>query len=242
MNEDIIIPEDQIQYDIPPAQEVVTEPEENVLSQEVVPEPVEQPKEEPAAYKTFATQEEFDKFIEEERAKLLPNREEMTPEQQKIFDDNFKPDNWNDFAVKLLEKITPAVKEKIEQTTKAEREALERMDKELDRQYEEIAKKGLIPSLETPEGKEVNKQITMIGAAYGQPSITKAYELWSKIPKSQGGGLDYTTPSKANANKAASAKIGSSAGTASFSNGKQKTYEDIRKKSLDDLIDEELRS
>ena len=94
------------------------------------------------------------------------------------------------------------------------KEEIENINKTFDNEYNALSKKGLLPALNTEEGAKINQEISLIGATYGQTSITKSYELWKKIPKSEGGGLEYVPPVKAklNAQKEAAGKVSSPKG------------------------------
>lgn len=240
------------------------------VTEEETEEKVEEtPSEEVPKYQ-FKTDEELDTFIKSRQVVTPTPETPKTPEKAEGEEEDefanvelFKgfrdpktgewvgeaPNDWNDFARRLLKHaspktIAPKVVEQIKQMTQKEREELQRIDAEFDKEYETLATQGLVPHLNTPEGAEVNKQITNIGATYGQSSMIKAHELWSKIPKASGGGLDYTSPAKpkVNPSKAVAAKQGSSA--ASGNAGRPTTKIPYNKlhsaRSIDELIEEDL--
>jgi len=216
----------------------------------------------------FKTDEELDAFIKSRQPEVQsapePPKEPVKDEEDELEDfELFKgyrdpktgewvgesPQDWNDFARRLLKyaspkALAPKVLEQVRNMTKQEQEELKRIDQEFDKEYDTLAAQGLVPQRNTKEGEEVNKQITSIGATYGQTSITKAHELWKKIPKTEGGGLEYTSPTKVkvNASKAVAAKIGSSA--ASNNAGKPSTKIPYNKlhsaRSIDELIEEDI--
>ena len=210
-------------------------------------------------FKTFKTQEEYDSFIAEERAKVAESQEsggdddeDEKDEVPQFFDPNFKPKDWNDYTFNLLK--NPAVKEylsknyagdirkEIDDMSAAEKKELLDINATYDEQYDSLAKDGKVPERSTPEGKAIDKQISVIGATYGQTSMIKAYEIWSKIPVSEGGGLDYTAPTnkKITQQKQKSGLIGSSRKGTKTDTTKVKQYEDIHNKSLDEQVQEQL--
>lgn len=231
----------------------VIEDEKEEVEEEKEEEEVE---EEP--FRTFKTQEEFDEFIAEERKKLeeleKPDEEEEEKEEEEIkfFDDDWKPKDWNDFTLSLLKNPTARrflaqnmageVRTEIENLTAAERKELEDINEEYNKEYDQLAKEGKVPDRSTPEGKVIDQQISTLGALYGQTSIVKSYELWSKIPKDQGGGLDYESPSKTKLSeqKKKSGKIGSGRKGTKTDTTKTKKYEDVHTKSLDEQVQEAL--
>lgn len=213
--------------------------------------------EETKPYRTFETEEEYQEFIAEERKKLQELKEEK-PEKKldedvdKFFDDDWKPENWNDYTRALLS--NPKVKEfvsknyagdiqaEINNLSEAERQELVSINKTFDKQYDDLAKQGLVPERSTQEGKVIDQQISLIGATYGQSDMTKAYELWKKIPKTEGGGLDYESPKKQKISeqKRKSGKIGSKRSGTKSGETKVVSYEDIHTRSLDEIVQDAL--
>ena len=216
---------------------------------------------------SFKTDEELDEFLKsrqvEEKpttpAPVPPTKEEAEKDE---FDDltlfkGYKdpktgewvgetPEDWNDFARRVLRQVSPKViapkiLEEVREMTAKERAELTEIDKGFDKEYDTLASQNLVPQRNTKEGEEINKQITNIGATYGQSSITKSYELWKKIPKEHGGGLEYVSPAKqkVNASKQVAGKIGSSSG-----GGKPKagsiSYEKLHSaRGVDELLEDE---
>ncbi len=209
----------------------------------------------PEPFKSFETEEEYNTWVEEERVKLQPAPvAPVAPiEESTLFDPKWKPKDWNDFAVQLLnnpkaakilqEMIIPETRKAIADMTEKDRQELEQINVGYDKEYNSLAKKGLLPSLDSEEGQKINQQISLIGATYGQVNLTKSYELWRKIPKSEGGGLEYTPPAKEklNAQKIAAGKVASPQGGQPKIIGKGKSYSEIHLKSIDDQIEEAMR-
>ena len=221
--------------------------------------------EEEQPFKTFKTEEEYQEFIAEERKKLQeldsddkkvdtkPDTKKA-PGDNKFFSEDWKPEDWNDFTANLLS--NPKVREfiakeyavdiqtQLNELSNSERQEINDINAEFDKQYDDLAKQGLVPNRSTPEGKVIDQQISLIGATYGQTSMTKAYELWKKIPTKQGGGLDYdqktAVKSTTNENKEKSAKIGSGRKGTMAEQTKVRKYEDVHSKSLDVQVQEAL--
>lgn len=218
-------------------------------------------------FKAFATEEEYNAWVEEEKKKFAPaapaapkepeKEEELILYKGQIDPATGKwvgeaPKDWNQFARDLLtnptarkmlsKQMAGEVATEIKTMTQKERDEMESINKGYDAEYNEIAKQGLLPPLNSEEGKKIDQQISMIGATYGLTSIKKSYELWKKIPVSQGGGLEYVPPKKANLNaqkQRAGGVSGQDGGSAP--KGKQRTYNDWHNKSMDDLVDEESK-
>jgi len=237
MTEEVVVPvEGQTAPVIPAKLEPSDELPGVVADTEVTETPATEPTEaieEP--FMTFKTQEEYDAWAESERQKLLPQENLPVDENgETIFPEGWKPADWNDAFVQFEKK-------RQEQEIKRNKQ-IEQVNKQFDQQYESFAKANGLPSLATPEGQEVNKQITQLGAKYGQTSMTSAAELWKIVPKEQGGGLNYSAPkpaSSSNPNKAVSAKIGGGSGSATPSK-QGRSYAELHNKDIDTLIQEEL--
>ena len=230
---------------------------EEVESEELE-EVVEEETEEP--FKTFKTQEEYDSFIGDELKKAQEEAgsgeseepAKKTEEPLKFFEEDWKPADWNDYTVSLLkntevrkylsQNMAGDIKTEIDNLTTAERKELETIDEGFDKEYDVLAAAGKVPDRSTEEGQSINKQISILGATYGQTSITKAYDLWSKIPTAQGGGIGYVAPVKAKvkAQKAKSGMIGGSRSGTKATTKADGKYEDIHGKSLDELVQEQL--
>jgi len=159
------------------------------------------------------------------------------------------PADWNDFARTVMKEVVkqfspkayaPKIVEQIKNMTAAERKEYEQINAEFDNEYKELATKGLVPSLDTKEGQEINKQISVLGGQLGLDSMQKAYDVWANRPKEKGGGLDYKPIKKANPSKDVSRLIGTSSQTTLANKGKTKmSYAKLHSaRSVDDLIDE----
>jgi len=249
--------EDEIESDIPPKLEDPAKLEEELVVEEIVEEEV-------APFKTFASEAEYQTWREQELGnirseqieKVIPTPKEAEP--FKIYDGHIdektgewvgeKPKDMNEFAERLLthpqaleklkEQLVPETQKAIAELSQKEVKELDEINKGFDNEYDELAKSGKIPARNTDDGKKINEQITQIGADYGQSSLTKAYELWSRIPISEGGGLDYTVTSKMGRQKQQAGMVKGSKGGAGAGK-KELNYNDIHNKSLDEIMSDE---
>lgn len=194
-------------------------------------------------YAKFDTQEDLEAFLAEQIAQQTPIEDLPTDEQgDTIFPPDWKPNDWNHFAQEFRKKVVPFVENDIQAKQEAQRKHFEVLNQRFDREYTEVAKKYNLPALNTPEGQEINKQITTLGAKYNQESITNSAELWKSIPKENGGGMDYTPTKKENPSKKASAMIGGSSSASTTSAKSNTTYEKLHKTDIDTLIDQALEN
>lgn len=230
------------------------EPEKEPEKEE--PEKEEEKPEEP--FRTFKTQEELDAYIRLQTPEKKEEPEDKEPPKRdplKLYEGYYDektgkwvgeaPKDWNDFATRLRDALTPEVAQEVKGLSESERKELDKINAEFDREYNALATAGKVPALNTKEGQEVNKQISLIGATYGIGSITKAHELWAKIPKDQGGGLEVQPKedpekTKAQAQKKRAGQVGSSKGTPSKQTNKKTPYNKLHFTNTDDLIEEAL--
>ncbi len=213
-------------------------------------------------FQTFETEQEFNDRVELEARRQIEKTKETVEQEKKekpepieLYKGHFdekegkwvgdSPRDWNEFGNKILETITPRVTEAVRNMTSSEKDEISKINAEFDSEYNAIAQSGKLPSLESTEGQEANKAISKMGATYNQDSFTKSYELWSKMPKDQGGGLDYSTKNtevaknKVVQQKKASGLVGGSKATPAPST-KHTPYDVLHNQSLDDLVDEQL--
>jgi hypothetical protein len=221
---------------------------------------------EDAPFKTFKTEEEYNAFVTEQKKAALPTTPEPEPEPKVedlvLYKGHRDPEtgqwvgeapaDWNDFYRKLLtdpqtrkvlaKTMSKEVVAEIKTMTDSERAEMDKINKEFDAEYTAIAKKGLVPDLSTKEGQVINQQISLVGATYGLTSITKAYDLWSKLPVENGGGFGYKPQSSAqDSRRDKAALIGGGRKVSGASTEKPRNYEDIHTKSLDQLVQERTK-
>lgn len=229
----------------------------------------EKPTEEKPAF-TFKTQAELDAFIESKIKSTAPapGGEGEEIEEEDPFKDitifrgykdpktgewiGEKPDDWNDFARKILHHLSPKeyaprVLKVIQGMTAKERKEMETINSGFDAEMDEMAAQGLIPSRTTEDGKKVDAQISALGGKYGLTTMKEAYNLWKQIPAANGGGLDFkpgtpAAPTKPkNPNKEVARLIGSSGKTTTAKPGaKSMSYAKLHSaRSVDELLEED---
>lgn len=225
--------------------------------------------EEDQPFRSFKTQQELDDYVElqarrrEEAAKAKKDEKPEEKEPLKLYDGYFDeeqqkwigeaPQDWNEFATRIRDSLVPEVSETVKNMSAKERQELEELNKEFDTEYNGLAAQGKVPPLNTPEGKEANRQISHIAAVNGFATITEGYEVWNKMradlqkPKNdeggqepQGGSKAPQQPAKPNPNKAASGMVGSSKGVPSKGNKTERSYDQLHDANTDDLIEERL--
>lgn len=226
----------------------------------------EEEEEEPEAFKTFKTEEEYQEWRakEEERIEAEGKKaeEKKTEEGIKLYEGYIDPKTgeWvgatpkdlNAFANDLMnhpevikrlqEHVTPATQKAIAEQADADKQEEADLVKGFDKEYDALAEKGKVPARNTKEGKIINGQINQVGIDYGQNNITKAHKLWSKLPKAEGGGLEYTPPAKAKLNKQKqqASKIKGSRGGNAKLNKQEQSYQELHNSNLDEIVDKAM--
>lgn len=204
----------------------------------------------------FKTKEEADAWVEDkikehDEAVAAQKKEEeeaaKAPPELKFFDPEWKPKNWNDFAVQffkalvskpeLAKTITPIVREELANMSVSERREIEKINEGFNTEMQEMFKEGLIPDPTSPEGIKIDKQISLIGAQMKANNMREAYDRWAKTPLEFGGGYDPGAKRVvSHKQKAGLVSKGGGSGTPAK---KEKSYKDVHGKSLDTLLEEE---
>lgn len=211
---------------------------------------------------TFDSAKELQDFVSEQMKTLKDTsttQEEKKEAADKLEsiklydDDNFKPQNWNVAFRDILRAIRPVLKDLDKDETQAVQEKLNNLNKEFDAAYDEIAKVAKLPARTTAEGKEVDRQITTVGAVYGVTDYKKAYQIWSKLPKgtelelpngrkAKVGGLDYkpAAPAKKPNPSKEVARLQSPGKGGDSNKPKKLDYKSIHDQSMDQLLEDDL--
>lgn len=244
--------EEEIEPEIPPKIEGEEKVEGEEEAEEEAEEEEAEEEEEPEPFRTFETEEELEEFKKAEVAKITEGTALNKDEAERIFDENFQPKDAEEFAQKLLDNpkvverlqksLVPKTQEAIAASKAKEQAEAEVIDKGFNDQYDALAKKGKVPARNTKEGKKIRQEIINVGSHFEQSSITKAHELWSRIPASDGGGLEYTPPAKEKLNqqKRQAGKVKGSKGGKTGASKKELTHQDIHGTSMDDLLADDL--
>lgn len=201
---------------------------------------------------TFKNKAELATFVQEQLATL--NSGNTTTEEKKdakealdsvkFVEEDWKPANWNEAFKFIMENVAPKMREQFREQDAQEKQKteaeLKSINDDFDKEYDGLATQYKLPARTTPEGAEVNRALADFAAKNGLVTYTQAYNLWSKIPKEQGGGFGAAPVKKVNPSKAAARKIGSSQNGDAAAKGKGKAYSTVHTKSMDQLLEEEL--
>lgn len=216
---------------------------------------------------TFANAQELSDFVTKQMETLkdpTTTKEEKKDAEDaltsiKLYDDDqHKPKNWNEAFRDIIKAIRPVLKNMDAEDTKAVTDKVKSVNDEFDKIYDDLATKNSLPKRGTPEGNEVDRQITSVGAAYGIGDYRKAHAIWSKLPKeteitlpggktTKVGGLDYkpeksaeTKPEKKPNPSKTVAKLQSPGRSAGTPPSKKTDYSSIHNVSMDKLLEEDL--
>lgn len=217
---------------------------------------------------TFANAQELSDFVTKQMETLkdptTTKKEKKDAEDAltsiKLYDDDeHKPKNWNEAFRDIIKAIRPVLKNMDAEDTKAVTDKVKSVNDEFDKIYDDLATKNSLPKRGTPEGNEVDRQITSVGAAYGIGDYRKAHAIWSKLPKdteitlpggktTKVGGLDYkpekpateTKPEKKPNPSKTVARLQANGRSAGSTPVKKIEYKDIHSQSMDKLLEEDL--
>lgn len=190
---------------------------------------------------TFKNEEEARSFIaktlteEQQRQRQSAIDAAQTPAEKKYVEDNWKPKTWNEGFKMAVKFAKEEIKEEERRTTE-EREA---KTKELEREWDDIAKANNVPARSTPEGQKILKEVYEVGVKYSQPNFTKAYELWHQIS----GGKSLNDQAKGNAQRQAASKVrGQTPSIDRKPNAAPKSYQELHNKTTSQLMRDAMRA
>lgn len=223
----------------PAAEEEMVEP----VGEEEAP-PVESAPVTEAPPVVFKSEEEARAFVEKtvaeknEREKQLAIDAAKTPEQKKYVDDNWKPESWNEGISVIGKSLKEELKAELKEDAKKEADAELANQKALRKQWDDVVEKNKLPTLETPEGMKVMNEVVELGKKYGQRTFSDAYELYSQMPMSAGGGLDVAAVKKAQgeSRRQAAAKVSGNTAATDMKKPLVANYQALHGKSQSQLI------
>lgn len=200
----------------------------------------------PQAGLVFKDEEEAKAFVaktvaeEQQKQKQAAIDAAKTPEEKRWVEDNWMPKTWNEGIQVAVDAALKAVDERNQKQTKEQ----EDKKKVLEEEWDGIVTANKLPARGTEEGAKVLKAVYDIGLKYQQPNFTKAYELYSQIPTTQGGGLQVTPQKKdTSANREAASRIAGN--TPAGDSGKgvaPKSYQDLHNKTQSQLIRDAMKA
>lgn len=241
---------------LPPEDPKTTQEEE-----EPTPPPTDEPepKKEPL---TFKSQEEMDEYFEKKFGSQINEIKSQLPKPQPEPEPKPKPEkkyiegqpkSWEEFDKAIKQAKEDAKTELVEQLEKEKKEA-QTKQQELEQarekaiaglkdEYAKLAESDKsLPKLDTQEGVKKFEELVKWGSERKQENLTDTYGLWSKIPVEHGGGLDTQQKKeldkkKVEAQKKAAASLSGKGGEAPK---KERSYQDLKKMDLSEIIEERL--
>jgi len=211
----------------------------------VTPDPVVPDPESPPTF-SFNNEDEAKQFVqkafaeEQDRQKQAAIDAAKTPEEKVWLDDNWKPKTWREgIQIAVQEALATADKKRADETT-----AQETNRKAFENEWDGLIKANSLPARDTDEGKKVLKSVYDIGVKYGQPSFTKAYELYKILPSDQGGALDVKAvkAERGRSQREAAGQIGGNTpGGAQGGKGAPQNYQQLHNQTMSFLIRNALK-
>ena len=144
----------------------------------------------------YKTQEEFDSHVDklvedkiEARKKAREDEKKAkTSSEDRIFPEGFKAKDWNEAFSMAIPKVQERIIKEIQGMNLKQREALDKINKDFDQEFEDIATKNpSLPKRGTTERDDWEAEVAAVGTKYNQHTMTKAYELWRNLRTAKGG-------------------------------------------------------
>lgn len=194
---------------------------------------------------SFKSQEELDAYIAQRTAQAKTPTKDKDSEDEgdefeipDFFDKSYRPQDANELARKIAEKLLPLAAQSFAKMTAKEKKQVEETNKALDEQYDSLVSEGKVPKRGTDEAKKVDQTLTTLMLQYKLPDFKSAYDLYSKIPEEHGGGYKTQQRTPVDANKKRAAIVAGSRGGTVQTQSPKMTYKDLSTKSMDELLED----
>ena len=195
---------------------------------------------------TFKSEEDLNKYLEERDQKKLEaeeeakRQEELAKQGEVFFDKNELPLDWNDAFRKATPKIISKWRGEVQKEQEEQRQKIAEINKGFDDEI--VALRGAgedIPKAGTEEYKKFDKELNQIAVDYGLTNMTGAYKILKMVKSQQPTQPTQPVIQPATTQKSVAKRVGKSGGG---EGGKEIKYSDIKGKSMDELIDEEMET
>lgn len=250
-NEDKLTDEDKDAYSDflveTPAEENLDEgSEENDGSSEENTEGGENAESEQPKPLVFNTEDDAKKFVQETVNALTEKQKQdrqveidaaKTPEEKRYVEENWKPKDWNEGIKTTVDATIKALDER-EKTQKEEHDA---QAQKFASEWDGIVKANNLPKRGTKEGDEVLKKVYDIGIKYKQPTFTDAFDLYNKLPVTQGGA--FGSKSRNTSQREAASKVaGQTPSDGVTKTAAPKSYQELKGKTPSQLMRDALKA
>lgn len=191
-------------------------------------------------FKSFKTEEEFNKFIEEERGKVEPEDKEEEGEDEEpvdFFPKDYKPKDWNQFAKDLLPKLQPHMRQEFTKYSDEQKKQIAEINAQFDQEIEQLRViDSSIPAAGTPERKEFDRELAQVALKNKNVrTMTEAYSIYKK-EKGDKGDDDKDVSDE---QKDLAKKVGG--GSKSGGKKKEREYKELSQMSEEDAWEAALR-
>ena len=144
---------------------------------------------------SFASKDEFDTAVADATAKAIKaakdaeeaekagKESEKEEKTEDFFEEGYKAKNWNEAAKAMYPKFKERVIADLQGMSKAQKDKLDEINKEFDKEIEELAGKDkAIPTKGTKEREAFEADLADIGVKYkGVTTMTEAYEIYKAV-------------------------------------------------------------
>lgn len=223
----------------------LTDEEREAFKESVNPE---EKKEESFAFKS---KEEFDQAVSERTKQIIEDREKARkeaeekknkPEDDRWFPEGYQAKDWNAAAEEMYPKFRERFIKENQEATKKTQEALDEINKGFDVEIDTMAREDkAIPAKGTKEREAFETELFQIGVDYkGVTTMTDAYKIYKAVHggKTEKKGEEEEEEPVSTKQRDLASKVGKSGGESS--EVKLRKYSEISRRSMDDLLDEDL--
>jgi hypothetical protein len=198
----------------------------------------------------FKTQEELDKYLDEKVAEKLEARKKEREESRKktqvkdesIFPEGYKAKDWNEAFSVALPKIQDRIIKSVQEMNQKQKDALNKINKEFDQQFKDIATKDKnVPKEGTKDREEWEADVADVGVKYKLHSMTDAYEVWKALATSKSSISTETAPIQQEGQPRIAPVSKVNRGYGQSTTGNKTVYKVGGGKRLDDLIAQRMR-
>jgi hypothetical protein len=201
--------------------------------------------------KKRADDAEHQRILAEQEAEEEKLRKEKAAKVFQFFEQDYKPNDWNEFGNKFLQVFLPVVVEEIRNMDTKEKTRfqaqVDAVNTEFDKETEELKSSGEpVPTTGSPERVTFDKELAKISLEFGisdtDKPMHKAYEIY-KYRKAGGVTTPPVTPPTTppvtppvNPNVSVAQKVGG--GTGQPPAGQPKSYAKIHNRSMDQIVED----
>ena len=222
----------------------LTDEEKEAFKESVTPEKKKEEEEEAFAFKS---KEEFEKAVGERVEHTIEQREKdrkeaeeraKKPVEERFFPEGYQAKDWNEAAEKMYPQFRERFSKEQQEVSRKTQETLDKINKGFDEEINTLATEDkTIPAKGTKDRETFEAELFQIGVDYkGVTTMTDAHKIYKAIHGKQE--KEEEKEEVGTRQRDLASKVGKSGGEGTEI--KQRKYSEIARRSMDDLIEEDL--